>query len=236
MEYRRLGRSGLQVSTLSIGAMRLPKEDDAAVALLRQAIDAGCNYIDTSLGYGDSELKLALALKDGYRDKVFLMTKHRGRDAKLAQVHLEDSLKRLDVDVIDLWQFHEVIHPKYVGEIYNEGALEFALKARDEGKIKHIGYTGHHYPFIMRELLEKGFPFETVQMPLNPYDHHFRSFEQGLLPLALEKNLGIIAMKTNGGGGISESGVFTPTECLRYVGSLPVSTACSGMPRRVESA
>lgn len=232
--YRKLGATGVEVSALCVGGAHLAMrhvEEAEAHAIMRTAVDEGVNFFDNAWAYagGEAEIRMGKALKDGYRDKVFLMTKHRGRDAKLAQVQLEDSLKRLDVDVIDLWQFHEVIHPQYVDQIYNEGALEYALKARDEGKIKHIGYTGHHYPFIMRELLEKGFPFETVQMPLNPFDHHFRSFEQGLMPLALEKGLGVIAMKTNAGGGISKSGVFTPTECLRYVWSLPVSAACSGM-------
>jgi len=234
MPYRVLGRTGEEVSALCVGGAHLAMrhvEESEAIAIMRTAVDEGVNFFDNAWSYssGVAEERMGKALKDGYRDKVFLMTKHQGRDAEQAQRFLEDSLTRLDVDVIDLWQFHEVVHPQFVDRIYNEGALEYALKMKDEGKIRYIGFTGHHYPFIMRELLERGFPFDTVQMPLNLFDHHFQSFEKELLPLANEKGLGVIAMKTNGGGGIASSGAFTPAQCLRYTWSLPVSSLCSGM-------
>jgi len=234
MPYRKLGKTGEEVSLLCLGGAHLViggVEEEDAIKIMRTAVDEGVNFFDNAAGYGngEAEIRMGKALKDGYRDKVFLMTKHKGRNAHHAQEELEDNLRRLDVDVIDLWQFHEIVHPTLVDNIYDNGALEFALKARDEGKIRYIGYTGHFHPFIMAEMLERGFPFDTVQMPINPFDHHYRSFEKELLPKVVEKGIGVIAMKTNAGGGIGHSKVFTPTECLRYAWSLPVSTACSGM-------
>jgi len=171
------------------------------------------------------------ALKDGYRDRVFLMTKHKGRDRETARAQLEDSLRRLDVDVIDLWQFHEIVQPELPERIYGNGALEFALEARDQGKIRYIGFTGHREPAYLLEMMARGFSWDTVQMPLNVFDRHFRSFELEVLPKALEHGLGVIAMKTLGGtpGAIPKTGAATIPECLRYAMGLPVSTVCSGM-------
>jgi predicted aldo/keto reductase-like oxidoreductase len=169
------------------------------------------------------------ALKDGYREKAFLMTKHDGRDRKTAQEHLEESLRRLDLDVIDLWQFHEVVEKDAPKRIYSEGAIEFALEARDQGKIRYIGFTGHHIPGLLAEMIERGFAWDTVQMPENPFDPHYSSFEKEVLPKALEKNIGVIAMKTMGGGNLLKTGAVKPEECLRYAMTLPVSTVVSGM-------
>jgi len=236
MPYRVLGRTGEQVSLLGVGGAHVgfPNIDEAtAIKLMRTAVDEGVNFFDNAWHYfeGESERRMGKALKDGYRDKVFLMTKHHGRDAKTAQEHLEESLSRLDVDMIDLWQFHEVIEPGDPEKIFNNGAIEFALKAKEEGKIRYIGFTGHHIttPFI--EMLNHDFPWDTVQMPISIFDYHFRSFGQNVLPLAQEKNVAVIAMKTQGGapGHIPNTGVATSAECLRYAMSQPVAVVVSGM-------
>lgn len=234
MPYRTLGKTGENVSLLCLGGAHIgfkPLTDEQSIALMRHAVDEGVNFFDNAWAYNDgrSEILMGRALKDGYREKVFLMTKHQGRDAATAQEFLDTSLKRLDVDVIDLWQFHEVVHPKDPGRIYSEGALEVALRAKEQGKIRYIGFTGHHLTSTHLEMIEKGFAWDTVQMPLNIFDYHFRSFQQKVVPAAVEKNMGIIAMKTMGGGGLLESQAVTPEECLRYAMNLPVSTVCSGM-------
>ncbi|MFM1919013.1 MAG: ral stress protein 69 [Candidatus Hydrogenedentota bacterium] len=236
MPYRKLGATGVEVSLLCLGGFHIgvPElSDDEAVALMRRAVDEGVNFFDNAWQYHDgrSEERMGLALQEGYRDKVFLMTKHKGRDAKEAQEHLEASLRRMRVDVIDLWQFHEMVHPDQPRRVYEEGALDFAIKARDEGKVRYLGFTGHHVNATHIEMMERGFPWDTVQMPLNAFDYHFRSFQQHVLPLARQKNLGVIAMKTMGGtpGELPKTGAITPEECLRYAMSLPVSTVCSGM-------
>lgn len=236
MPYRPLGRTGESVSLLCLGGSHVGGNDlsDAeAVRIMRHAVDEGVNFFDNAWHYhsGRSEERMGLAMKDGYRDKVFLMTKHHGRDRKVAEEHLHESLRRLQTDVIDLWQFHEVIQPDEPARIYAEGAIEFAQEAQKAGKIRYIGFTGHHYPSIHREMIERGFAWDTVQMPLNVFDHHFRSFEAEVLPLAVERNMGVIAMKTQGGspGNIPRTGAATPEECLRYAMSLPVAAVCSGM-------
>lgn len=236
MPYRVLGRTGEMVSLLCLGGSHIgvPKlTDEESIRIMRTAVDEGVNFFDNAWAYNDgrSEILMGKALKDGYRAKVLLMTKHKGRDRESARQFLEDSLRRLDVDVIDLWQFHEVIQPEYPKRIYSEGAIEFALEARQQGKIRYIGFTGHHYPAYLAEMIDRGFEWDSIQMPLNVFDHHFRSFEHEVLPKANSKNMGVIAMKTMGGtpGVIPKTGVVTPAECLRYSMSLPVSTVCSGM-------
>ncbi|MBI1319441.1 MAG: aldo/keto reductase [Candidatus Hydrogenedens sp.] len=236
MPYRTLGKTGEAVSLLCLGGYHIGgKEltDAEATAIMRRAVDEGVNFFDNAWQYHDgrSEERMGQALKDGYRDKVFLMTKHKGLDAARAQEHLETSLRRLEVDVIDLWQFHEIVHPEQPKRIYQNGALDFALKARDEGKIRYIGFTGHHINSTHLEMLAGGFDWDTIQMPLNVFDYHFRSFQRNVMPKALEKNLGVIAMKTLGGspGNLLDSKVVSAEECLRYSMSLPVSTVVSGM-------
>jgi predicted aldo/keto reductase-like oxidoreductase len=234
MPYRTLGKTGEAVSLLCLGGYHIgvPSEDES-IRIMRMAVDEGINFFDNAWLYHDgvSEERMGKALKDGYREKVFLMTKHRGRDSATAQQHLEDSLRRLQVDVIDLWQFHEVVQDDEPRQIYENGAIDVALKARDEGKIRYIGFTGHHKPTIHAEMIDRGFDWQTVQMPLNVFDHHFRSFEQAILPKAVEKNMGVIAMKTCGGipGNIPNTEAATVDECLRFAMNLPVSSVCSGM-------
>lgn len=236
MPQRELGKTGQKVSLLCLGGFHIgvPElSDEESVRIMRRAVDEGVNFFDNAWQYHDgrSEERMGLALKDGYRAKVFLMTKHKGRDAAEAQEHLETSLRRLQVDVIDLWQFHEIVHPDQPKRVYDNGALEFAVKAREQGKIRYIGFTGHHVNGTHVEMIQRGFDWDTVQMPLNVFDYHFRSYQKSVLPMALERNMGVIAMKTKGGspGVLPETGAVTHDECLRYAMSLPVSTVCSGM-------
>lgn len=236
MPYRRLGRTGEKVSLLCLGGSHIGQRsvsEKDSIAIQRTAIDEGVNFFDNAWAYHDgrSEELMGKALKDGYRDKVFLMTKHKGRDPESARRYLEESLKRLDVDVIDLWQFHEVVRPEEPGMIFESGAIEEALKARDEGKIRYIGCTGHHIPSIQAEMITRGFPWDTIQVPLNIFDHHFRSFESEVLPKAVEKDIGVIAMKTLGGtpAPIPRKSEVSPADCLRYAMNLPVATVCSGI-------
>jgi len=236
MPYRKLGKTGEEVSLLCLGGYHIGvrhRTEQEAIAIMRHAVDEGVNFFDNAWAYhgGVSEERMGKALKDGYRDKVYVMTKHKGLDAATAQEQLETSLRRLDIDVIDLWQFHEIVHPDQPEKIYENGAIEYAVKARDEGKIRHIGFTGHHINTPHIEMIERGFDWDTVQMPLNLFDYHFRSFQKNVLPKALEKNMGIIAMKTLGGASANllQPGVVTAEECLRYAMNLPVSTVCSGM-------
>lgn len=236
MPYRVLGRTGEKVSLLCVGGAHIGQpnvSDEDAIRIIRTAIDEGVNFLDNAWAYngGRSEELMGKALKDGYRDKVLLMTKHKGRERAVAQQQLEDSLRRLDVDVIDLWQFHEVIEPDFPERIYNNGALDFAIEQREKGKIRYIGFTGHHYPGYLLEMITRGFEWDTVQMPLNVLDYHFRSFGHDVLPKAIEHNIGVIGMKSLGGspGAIPKTGAATVEECLRFTMSLPVSTVCSGM-------
>lgn len=236
MPYRTLGKTGEKVSLLCLGGYHIGTDvlsDEQAVTLIRRAVDEGVNFLDNAWSYngGRSEERMGAALRDGYRDKVFLMTKHKGRDAKTAQEHLETSLRRLRVDVIDLWQFHEIVLSEEPARIYSEGALDVALKAKEQGKIRYIGFTGHRIPTTHVEMIARGFPWDTVQMPLNVLDHHYRSFEREVLPKALAVQIGVIAMKTLGGtpGAIPQSGAASVEECLRYAMSLPVATVCCGL-------
>ncbi len=233
MPYRSLGKTGVDVSLLCLGGYHIGVNsltDEEAVRLMRTAVDEGVNFFDNAWQYnnGRSEERMGLALKDGYREKVFLMTKHKSRDRASAQKHLEDSLRRLQVDVIDLWQFHEVCLPGEPEGIYNGGPLEYALEAKAQGKIRFIGFTGHNLPGIHKETIERGFAWDTVQLPINVYGTHFRPFED-VLPIANKKGIGIIAMKSMAGGPILKTKGATAEECLRYTMSQPVSAVCSGM-------
>jgi len=237
MPYRVLGKTKERVSLLCVGGYNIGIEEllseKESIALMRTAVDEGVNFFDNAWEYHDgrSEERMGKALQDGYREKVFLMTKHHGREPKKAQQHLEDSLRRLRTDVIDLWQFHEIIRPHEPEEIYGSGALDFALKAKEEGKIRYIGFTGHRRPAFHLDMINRGFEWDTVQMPVNVLDHHFMSFTQEVLPVAREKNMGIIAMKTLAGspGNIPKTGAASVEECIRFAMSMPVSTVCSGM-------
>ena len=233
---RPMGSTGEQISILAIGGAHVARagEDEAdTIAIIREGIDEGINFLDNAWEYhrGYAEEVMGKALRDGYRDRVLLMTKHHGRDRATAMQHLEDSLRRLQTDVIDVWQFHEIIRESDVEQIFSEGAIEAALEAKEQGKVRYIGFTGHKDTAFFRMMLEHDVEWDTVQMPMNPLDPHYVSFETEILPTLVERGIAPLAMKTAAGGGAMRAGL-EPTECLRYVWSRPVSTAISGMSNR----
>ncbi len=232
--YRKLGKSELQVSILGVGGYHIGDRfitEETSVKLIREALDNGVNFLDNAWDYnkGRSEEMMGLALQDGYRKKAVLMTKHHGRDPETARIHLESSLKRLQTDYLDLWQFHEIESLEAVEKIKTSGVLDFARKMKEEGVVHHIGFTGHTRPDIHKAMLELDFDWETVQMPLNVLDHHYLSFSQEIIPLLLKRNIGIIGMKSVASGAIVNEGIATIDECLRFSMSLPVSSLISGM-------
>ena len=243
MQYRTLGHTGEKVSIVGIGGAHLGKasvSDADSERIVRTAIDSGINFMDNCWDYngGESELRMGRALLDGYRQKVFLMTKLDGHDAKTATAQLDESLKRLQTDHVDLIQFHEVIRMDDPEKIFAPGgAFEAMVEARQAGKVRYIGFTGHKSPEIHLHMLDAAFKhdftFDTVQMPLNVMDAHFDSFTARVLPVLVQHNIGVLGMKPLGGAVILRSGVVTAPECLRYAMSLPTSvviTGCDSMP------
>lgn len=234
--YRILGRTGEKVSAMGIGGFHVGDPSvpaDVAIKIIRTAIDRGVNFMDNAWSYqnGRSETLMGEALKDGYRDKVLLMTKVMGRTLDKAKEQLETSLNRFQMDKVDLLQFHAIGHQNGdVDAIYNTGLIKWAESLRDQGVIKYIGFTGHNHPAAHIDMIKRGYPWDTVQMPLNIGDFHQElSFEKDVLPLALKNDIGIIGMKSNGMGRLGNSGIATPVEGLRYSMSLPVSTVVSGI-------
>jgi predicted aldo/keto reductase-like oxidoreductase len=236
---RVLGRSGERVSMLGLGGSHIGDEDltrKEAVRLIRAALDGGITFMDNSWDYhdGESEIRLGQALKDGYRKNAFVMTKVDGRTRVSAAKQLEESLKRLQVDCIDLLQHHEIIRFDDCDKIFSEGgAMEAFIEARDAGKIRYIGFTGHKDPQVHLYMLEKarraGFHFDTVQMPLNLMDVHFRSFQTHVLPVLIKEHIGVLGMKSMGSGVLLKSGVVKPIDCLHYALSLPTSVVITGI-------
>jgi predicted aldo/keto reductase-like oxidoreductase len=233
---RVLGRTGEEVSILTLGGFHAAQEtvsDEQSIEIIRAAIDKGVNFLDNAHVYneGRSETMMGLALREGYREKVLLMTKLRARTLEEIKVQLETSLKRFGLDSFDLMQFHNVGQDDGdVDAIYNNGLIEWAEDQRSQGVFKYIGFTGHADPRILIDMIERGYTWDTVQMPLNPGDHHRSvSFEKNVLPLALEKGIAVIGMKSNGFGWMGNSGIATPVEGLRYAMSLPVATVVSGI-------
>jgi predicted aldo/keto reductase-like oxidoreductase len=231
---RTLGKTGEQVSNLGLGGWHLGtiRNDQEGIGFVRHAIDQGVTFMDNAWEYhrGRSEELMGRALQEGYREKVFLMTKHHGRDRQTAQQHLEDSLRRLRTEVIDLWQIHEVIYeadPKMI--LAPGGSLEAMVVAKQSGKVRFIGFTGHKDPKIFVAMLERDFPWDTVQMPVNVLDAHFRSFQREILPRLRQRDIGVIAMKPLAAGHLLEAGVVSPKEALEYAWSQPVDTVVSGM-------
>jgi len=203
---------------------------------MRTAADAGMNFFDNSWDYndGESEKRMGRVLEDGYRDKVFLMTKINGRTKKEAAKQLDESLRRLRVDTIDLVQHHEVIRFEDPDRIFAEDGASAALAgARQQGKLRYIGFTGHKDPRIHLQMLEvaaaNGFVFDTAQMPLNVMDAHFRSFEKMVVPELVKKNIGVLWMKSMANGHILRSNTITPIECLHYALNLDTSVVITGI-------
>jgi aryl-alcohol dehydrogenase-like predicted oxidoreductase len=232
MQYRYLGRTGEKVSAIGLGGYHLGKQADPSesVRLVRTAIDRGITFMDDCWDYNDgiSEVRMGQALHDGYRNKVFLMTKMDGRTKEAYDLQLEQSLGRLQTDVIDLVQFHEVIRMEDPDRIFAPGgALEAAIAAREAGKIRYIGFTGHKDPAVHLRMLavaqEHNFHFDTVQMPINVMDAHFRSFTNGVMPVVLQQGIAVLAMKSFGDHFILDSKTIEPVEALNYSLTQPVS-------------
>jgi len=238
MIYRELGRTGERVSAIGIGGYHLGKQQDPdeSIRLLRAAIDRGITFMDNCWDYngGISEVRMGQALRDGYRQRVFLMTKIDGRDKNTAARQIEQSLGRLQTDVIDLLQFHEVIRLDDPDVIFAPGgAIEAVQEARKAGKIRCVGFTGHKDPSVHLRMFETadrhGFHFDTVQMPINVMDAHFRSFLNGVAPVAQEHGTAILAMKTFGDPFILQSKTVTPIEALHFGLNSPASVVITGI-------
>jgi aryl-alcohol dehydrogenase-like predicted oxidoreductase len=229
---RILGSTGVQVTVLGVGGYHIGNHDDpnVGVRIIRAAIDEGINFLDNAWCYnsGESERVMGRALRDGYRDKVFLMSKNHGRDGATYESQLNESLTRLQTDCIDLVQFHEVIHERVPEKIFAGGAIEAALKARQMGKIRFIGFTGHRWPHLHRQMLEVDFAWDTVQFPANLLDAHYRSFTQQILPILVERGIGAIGMKSLAGGELLKTPI-PPQEAIGYSLSLPIDTLVSGI-------
>ena len=248
MQYRTLGRTGERVSAIGLGGWHLgfaSIDERLSIRIIREAIDRGVTFLDNSWDYNDgaSELRMGKALRDGYRSRAFLMTKIDGRSKAEATRQLEESLRRLETDCIDLVQHHEVIRYEDPHRIFDEEGAHAALdEARRAGKVRYIGFTGHKDPRIHLHTLEvareHGFTFDTVQMPLNVMDAHYRSFELLVLPELVKQNIGVLGMKSLANGLILRSGTITAPECLRYALSLPTSVVITGIEslERLEQA
>jgi uncharacterized protein len=240
--YRTLGRTGERVSLVGLGGYHIGKQahEQESIRIIRLAIDKGINFLDNCWDYngGASEVRMGQALRDGYRQKAFLMTKIDGRNRETAARQIDDSLRRLQTDHIDLLQFHEVIRGTDPDRIFgSNGAMEAVLEARKAGKIRYVGFTGHKSPGIHLQMLDTAFTqqftFDAVQMPLNVMDAHYDSFEKKVLPVLLKNGIGVLGMKPMGDHFILDSKAVTPVECLHYAMNLPTSvviTGCDSLP------
>ncbi|PYY05375.1 MAG: aldo/keto reductase [Acidobacteria bacterium] len=240
--YRTLGRTGEKVSMVGLGGYHIGSQSDEqeSIRIVRTALDHGVNFLDNCWDYngGASEIRMGKALLDGYRKKAFLMSKIDGRTRKVAALQIDESLRRLQTDHIDLLQFHEIIRDTDPERIFAAGGgMEAMLEAKKAGKVRYIGFTGHKSPDIHLKMLETGFShsftFDTVQMPLNVMDAHYNSFEQRVLPVLVKHNIGVLGMKPIGDHIILESKTVTPIECLHYAMNLPtgvVITGCDSVP------
>lgn len=238
MPTRMLGRTGVEVSLIGLGGWHLGFnyiDEQLSIRIIRTAIDNGINFMDNCWDYneGASELRMGKALRDGYRERAFLMTKIDGRTKEAAAKQLDESLQRMQTDHIDLVQHHEILRYEDPHRIFDEqGANAALIEAREVGKINFIGFTGHKDPRIHLYMLEvakeNGFQFDTVQMPLNVMDAHYRSFGKLVLPELVKENIGVLAMKTLANGTILESKTVNAIECLQYAMNLPTSVVITG--------
>ena len=239
MPTRVLGRTGENVSAIGLGGwhLALPHVSEAlSLRIVRTAVDRGITFLDNSWDYNDgqSELRMGKALRDGYRERVFLMTKIDGRSRKEAARQLDESLRRLGTDRIDLVQHHEILRFEDPHRIFDDGGANAALlEARQAGKLRYIGFTGHKDPRVHLHTLEVAedhrFVFDTVQMPLNVMDAHYRSFEKQVLPELVRRGIGVLGMKPLANGIILRSGTVTASECLRYALHLPTDVVITGI-------
>ena len=235
---RRLGRTDEQVSILCLGGWHIGavENKDEAIRIMHAAIDEGMTFFDNAWDYhdGGSEEIMGRALAEpGKRDKVFLMTKNCERDYKGSMSNLEDSLRRLKTDRIDLWQFHEMVYDSDPDWVFEKGGLKAALEAQKAGKVRYIGFTGHKDPSIHIKMLNKPYDWASAQMPVNVMDAHYRSFQKEAIPVCLAKDVGVVGMKGLGGGSprgeIPSKTSVTYEECRRYALSLPIATLVVGI-------
>ncbi|MFN7997156.1 MAG: aldo/keto reductase [Bryobacteraceae bacterium] len=242
MLYRAFGKTGQTVSCVGVGGSHIGQtsSDNLAIRIVRTAVDHGINFMDNSWDYnngdGQGEIKMGKALRDGYRQKVFLMTKVDGRTKESASKQIDECLKRLQTDHVDLMQFHEVVRMEDPDRIFAPGgAVEAFLDARKAGKIRFIGFTGHKDPAVHLRMLslakEKGFHFDAVLFPSNVMDWSFRSFVHEVMPVALKEGIAVQTMKPMGGKIVLESKVVTPAECLQYALSQPAAVVIHGMDK-----
>jgi predicted aldo/keto reductase-like oxidoreductase len=239
MIYRTLGRTGERVSAIGLGGYHIgkpPLQDQDAIQLVRQAIDRGITFMDNCWDYngGVSEIRMGKALEGGYRNKAFLMTKIDGRTRAAAAQQIDESLRRLQTDRVDLMQFHEVIRLEDPDRIFADGgAMEAMLDAKKAGKVRYIGFTGHKDPYVHLRMLDharaRQFHFDTVQMPLNVMDAHFRSFAKGVLPVLNREEIGALGMKAFADHVILDSNTVKPIECLHYCLNLPICVQITGI-------
>ncbi|HWQ93199.1 MAG TPA: aldo/keto reductase [Clostridia bacterium] len=238
---RTLGRTGQKISALGLGGFHIGMQPDEneSIGIIRAAIDHGITFMDNCWDYheGGSEIRMGKALRDGYRDKVFLMSKIDGHTQEAATRQIDESLKRLQTDHVDLMQFHEVIRMNDPEKIFGpRGSFQAMVEARKAGKVRFIGFTGHKDPSIHLHMLEVAaahdFHFDAVQMPLNLMDAHFRSFEKQVLPVLQRQGIGVLGMKPLGGGHLLKSHAVKAQDCLHYALSLPVSTVITGIDSR----
>jgi aryl-alcohol dehydrogenase-like predicted oxidoreductase len=233
---RNFGKTGVQISALGLGGHHLgaAKDERTAIDIVCRALDGGINIFDNAWEYhqGLSEEKLGIALK-GKRNNVTVMSSvcTHGRNQDVAMRMLEASLNRLQTDHLDVWQIHEVIYHNDPELIYaRDGVLEALTRAKQQGKARFVGFNGHKHPAIHLEMLERGYAFDVIQMPLNPLDPGFRSFEINVLPLANERGIAVLGMMSMGGSGeLISKGAFTPFQALSYAMSLPVAATISGI-------
>ena len=234
---RTLGRTGEKVSMVGLGGYHIGKQADEqeSIRIIRTALDSGINFLDNCWDYNDgqSEVRMGKALRDGYRQRAFVMTKIDGRTKKAAAQQLEESLQRLQTDHIDLLQFHEIIRMEDAERVFAAGgSMEAVVAAQKAGKVRFIGFTGHKSPDIHLKMLETAdahhFHFDAVQMPLNVMDVHYNSFQQRVLPVLVKKEIGVLGMKPMGDSLILRSKTVEPIECLHYAMNLPTSVVITG--------
>jgi aryl-alcohol dehydrogenase-like predicted oxidoreductase len=240
--YRTLGNTGERVSCVGLGGYHIGKQSDAqeSIRIIRTALDEGVNFLDNCWDYngGESEIRMGKALRDGYRQKAFLMTKIDGRTKKGSARQIDECLRRLQTDRIDLLQFHEVIRDTDPAQIFAaNGGMEAVVEAKEKGKVRYIGFTGHKSPEIHLKMLDTAFAdkftLNAVQMPLNLMDAHYNSFEKKVLPVLVKHNIGVLGMKPMGDTLILKSKTAEPVECLQYALNLPTSvviTGCDSLP------
>ena len=243
MIYRNLGTTGERISAIGLGGfhMAVPRDENESIRIVRSAVDRGITFMDNSCDYhnGGSEIRMGKALRDGYRKRVFLMTKYNGRTRAMAAQQIDESLRRLQTDTIDLIQFHENIRMEDPDRFFAPGgALEAVMAAKKAGKIRYIGFTGHKDPVVHLRMLDMAaqnhFHFDTCQMPLNVLDYYFRSFAHQVVPRLVKEGVGVLGMKPLGSGFVLRSGTASAIECLHYALNLPtavVITGCDSMER-----